>query len=446
MPDPIRKSRVPACVLLLLLSACTAAQDLAIVGARAYPAPDAAPIEDATVLVRDGRIAAVGPRASVAVPPGVRVVDGRGKSVTAGFWNSHVHLIEPPFRQPDAQPAAALEQALRERFTRWGFTTVFDIASLPGDARTLRARIERGELAGPRLLTVDMPFFPEHGTPVYVRELWRQTRAPSAEVATAGQARERATRQIAAGADGVKLFTGAILGGPGGVLPMPVEIARAAADAAHAHGKPVFAHPTDQAGLDVALASGVDVLAHAAPDAGAWSPEFVARLKAEAIAFVPTLALFDSELRREQAPEAVRAKFVGSAQQQLGAMAAGGGRVLFGTDAGYIHVFDTRLELQLMAAAGLDWRQILASLTTGPAKHFGQAGERGRLEPGMAGDLVVLDADPQARADAFADVHMTVRDGRVLHDAAEPAARDAASPAPASARHHSSPPSGPTRH
>lgn len=419
MPDPIRKSRVPAYVLLLLLSACTAAQDLAIVGARAYPAPDAAPIEDATVLVRDGKIAAVGARASVVVPAGVRVVEGRGKSVTAGFWNSHVHLIEPPFRQPDA---------------------------LPGDARALRARIERGEVAGPRLLTVDMPFFPERGTPVYVRELWRQTRAPSAEVATAGQARERATRQIAAGADGVKLFTGAILGGPGGVLPMPVEIARAAADAAHAHGKPVFAHPTDQAGLDVALASGVDVLAHAAPDAGAWSPEFVARLKAEAIAFVPTLALFDSELRREQAPEAVRAKFVGSAQQQLGAMAAGGGRVLFGTDAGYIHVFDTRLELQLMAAAGLDWRQSLASLTTGPAKHFGQAGERGRLEPGMAGDLVVLDADPQARADAFADVHMTVRDGRVLHDAAEPAARDAASPAPASARHHSSPPSGPTRH
>ena len=419
MLNLLAKRAVPVGTLVaLLFSTAAAAQDLAIVGARVYPAPNVAPLDDATVVIRDGRIAVVGARDRVVVPTGMRVVDGRGKHVAAGFWNSHVHLIKPPFLAPDAQPASALDDALRDRFTRWGFTTVFDIASLPGDARALRTRIARGEVAGPQVLTVDMPFFPEHGTPIYVRELWQQTKAPSAEVATAEQARSRAAAQIEAGADGVKLFTGAIIGGPGGVLPMSTEIARATVAEAHAHGKPAFAHPTDRAGLDVAVDSGVDVLAHAAPDAGAWSPDFVARLKAADVAFVPTLTLFDSELRREGVPEPVLEKFVGAAKQQLGAMARGGGQVLFGTDAGYIDVYDTHLEFQLMAAAGMDWRQILASLTTAPAQRFGQAAVRGRVQEGFEGDLVVLGSNPEVSADAYADVRMTVRDGRVIYDAA----------------------------
>ncbi len=422
MPTVLLKPRAAIAVLLAFAAPTAAAQDLAVVSARVYPTPDAAPIEDATVWIRDGRIAAVGPRSSVKVPSGVRVIDGRGTSVTAGFWNSHVHLIKPPFHSPDEQSAATLTDALRERFTRWGFTTLFDIASLPGDARAVRARIGRGEVVGPQLLTVDMPFFPEHGTPIYVRELWQQTKAPSAEVATVAEARSRAAAQIKAGADGVKLFTGAIVGAPQGVLPMSKDIARATVAEAHAHGKPAFAHPTDKAGLDVAVDSGVDVLAHSAPDAGEWSPEFVARLKADDVALVPTLTLFDSELRREGVPEPVVKRFVDTAQQQLKAMAAGGGQILFGTDAGYIDVYDTHLEYQLMAAAGMDWRQILASLTTAPAQRFGQSALRGRLVEGFAGDLVVLRTDPRVRPDAFAEVRMTVRDGRVIYDATAPSA------------------------
>jgi len=410
------KLRAIGGVLFACMTVPAAAQDLAVVGARVYPAPDATPIDDATVLIRDGRIAAVGPRRSVKVPRGTRVIDGKGTSVTAGFWNSHVHLIKPPFHQPDAQPVAALDDALRERFTRWGFTTLFDIASLPGDVRALRERIKRGDVTGPQLLTVDMPFFPEHGTPIYVRELWAQTMTPSAEVATAEQGRSRAAAQIEAGADGVKLFTGAIVGKPQGVLPMSKEIAKAVVDEAHARGKVAFAHPTDQAGLDVAVDSGVDVLAHAAPESEPWTPAFVARLKAEDVAFIPTLTLFDSELRREGVPAPVIERFVGSAKQQLKEMAQGGGQVLFGTDAGYIDIYDTHQEFQLMAAAGLDWRQILASLTTAPAKKFGQGESRGRLAKGFAGDLVMLDVDPERNPDAFADVRMTVRDGVVIYE------------------------------
>lgn len=418
MPCTGFKLRVCLAVLLALLAGSVAAQDLAVVGARVYVAPDAAPIDDGTVLIQHGRIVAVGPRGKVVVPAGVRLVDGKGASVVAGFWNSHIHLIKPPFHAPDAQPAAELSTALRDRFTRWGFTTLYDIASLPGDARALRARINQGEVVGPQLLTVDMPFFPEHGTPIYVRELWQQTHAPSAEVATAAQARERAEAQLAAGADGVKLFTGAIVGGPGNVTPMSVEIARAAVEAAHAHGKPAFAHPTNQVGLAVAVDSGVDVIVHAAPESGEWKPAFVARLKADNVALVPTLTLFSAELLREGVPEPVVRELVKNSQQQLQALSNAGGQILFGTDAGFHDTYDTQLEYQLMAEAGMDWRQILASLTTAPAERFGQADQRGRLQSGFAGDLVVLGSDPQSQPQALADVRMTVRDGRVLYDAA----------------------------
>lgn len=418
MPPILRTPLLMTPLVLALLAGTATAQDLAIVGARIHTAPDAAPLANATIWIRDGRIAALGPDDEVRVPAGVRIIDGRGRSVTAGFWNSHVHLIQPPFHQPAAQGVAALDEALHARFTRWGFTTLFDIGSLPGDVRALRARIGSGEVTGPQLLTVDMPFYPEHGTPIYVRELWAQTRTPSAEVATPAQARQRAAAQIAAGADGVKLFTGAIVGGAQRVLPMPRDVATATVAEAHAHGKPAFAHPTDLPGLEIAIDSGVDVLAHAAPDAGAWSPALVQRLKDADVALVPTLTLFDTGLREEGVPEAVVARFVGAAQQQVKAVVDSGGQVLFGTDAGYIQVYDTHLEYRLMAAAGMGWRQILASLTTAPAQRFGQSAQRGRLAEGLAGDLVMLGGDPQVSPEAFADVQLTVRDGRILHERA----------------------------
>ena len=405
-------------LLLAMLAAPAAADELAIVGARVYAAPDAAPLDDATIVLRDGRIAAVGPRATVKLPRSAKVIDAHGMVATAGFWNSHIHLITPPYHLPQEQPAPALSTALHEQYTRWGFTTLFDIASLPGDVLALRQRIVRGEVTGPRLLTVDMPFYPEHGTPIYVRDLWEKYQVPSAEIATPEQGRERAAKQLDAGADGVKLFTGAIVGGEQRVLDMPVAVGKAVVDEAHARHKPAFAHPTDTGGLTAALDSGVDVLAHTAPDAGDWSPALLARLKRQHVALIPTLTLFESEPRRQGAPEPVVVRFVGQAQRQLKAASDAGVDVLFGTDAGYIEIFDTHREYQLMAAAGLDWRQILASLTTTPARRFGDPAHEGRLAPGMAADLVLLGGDPALAADAFADVRLTVRAGKVIHEAA----------------------------
>lgn len=273
------------------------AADLAIVGAKVVTAPHAPPIERGTVLMRGGRIAAVGAANQLAVPRHAQRIDGTGTVVVAGFWNSHVHMLAFPLREAASRPAAELSQALEDTFTRWGFTTVFDIGSIPGNSFALRRRIDSGAVTGPAILTTDAPFFSKDGTPIYVRDLLQQLRAPNMEVASVEQAQSRAQQQLEGGADGLELMAGAIVGGAAGVLPMDRTIAAAVVQQAHRARKPAFAHPTTIEGLEVSIASGVDVLAHTTPTEGPWSAAFAARLVAQNIALTPTLSLFDVELK-----------------------------------------------------------------------------------------------------------------------------------------------------
>jgi imidazolonepropionase-like amidohydrolase len=104
--------------------------------------------------------------------------------------------------------------------------------------------------------------------------------------------------------------------------------------------------------------------------------------------------------------------------------ARAGGTILFGTDVGYLSDYDPRDEVALMAAAGFSWRDILAALTTSPAARFGESERRGRIAPGMDGDLVVLAGDPVRDVGAFTRVRHTVRGGRLLYSA--PAATSSA--------------------
>jgi cytosine/adenosine deaminase-related metal-dependent hydrolase len=121
----------------------------AYVGGTVIAAPDAAPIADGAVLIDGERIVAVGPRASVAVPPGAHVVDCHGTTVVAAFWNTHVHFTEPRWADAAHAPAASLEESLRAMLGRWGFAHVFDTGSNIADTGALRRRIEGGEIAGP---------------------------------------------------------------------------------------------------------------------------------------------------------------------------------------------------------------------------------------------------------------------------------------------------------
>ena len=121
-----------ALFLLGVLIACASARssDLALVGAKIYPSPTEQAIENGSILVHDGRIVAVGPSAAVKIPHGARVIDCKGLVVTAGFWNSHVHILLPGLLHAEKLSSQQVTSQLQEMLPRWGFTTVFDIASV----------------------------------------------------------------------------------------------------------------------------------------------------------------------------------------------------------------------------------------------------------------------------------------------------------------------------
>jgi imidazolonepropionase-like amidohydrolase len=184
---------------------------------------------------------------------------------------------------------------------------------------------------------------------------------------------------------------------------------------AHKKGKPAFAHPSNMEGLEVAINSGVDVLAHTAPMSGDWNADFTQKLKSHHMALIPTMTLFEVEDKKFGASAEEDAETMALARQELGAYVKAGGEILFGTDAGYIEEYDTAEEFRQMAQAGMGWQQILASLTTNPAQRFKYATRAGTIARDKDADLVVLDADPAQDVTAFSNVHYTIRAGKVIY-------------------------------
>ena len=390
--------------LLFTAIYCTAAADaqtLALVGGSVYASPDAAPLGDAVVVTSGGVITAFGSRSEVQIPADARVIDCTGKTVVAGFWNSHVHFTQAVWRNAASAPVAPLEEHMREMLTKWGFTTVWDLGSDPNDTLALRRRIAAGEVAGPNIFLAGS-IFPKGGHPVY---LPAEMKLP--EAAAPDEAAQMARSYLGMGLDGVKLFTGAYMGDKP-VVNMDPAIAKAAVEVAHAQGKPVFAHPQNRTGVDTVIAAGVDILAHTAPGQPTTA-EQLAQFKLHGTALVPTLALFTTVVL----DPGMTARLVESSVSQLKAFSDNGGAVLFGTDVGFTKLYDTTLEYELMHRA-LSERQVLASLTANPALYF-KAAKKGKVEKGFDADLAVLDGDPVADVRNLARIAYTIRAGQIIY-------------------------------
>src|SRR4029079_6996716 len=128
---------------------------IAIVGATLFDGTGGAAVTDATIVVRGKRIAAVGPRASVRVPAGARLVNGTGKFATPGFIDTNVHLSlynngESMVRYEDRFLDLITEAAQTE--LKYGITTVRDSYGALVPLIVIRDSIAHGKLIGPRML------------------------------------------------------------------------------------------------------------------------------------------------------------------------------------------------------------------------------------------------------------------------------------------------------
>ena len=378
---------------------------LAIQHARIYTSPTEEPIDNGTVLVRDGLIAAVGTQ--VPIPADATIIPCDHCTVTAGFWNAHVHFTEPKWSMANWKSPATLNPQLADMFLSRGFTTVVDLGSNPADTFSIRRRIEKGELTGPYIYTAGTGLYPPHGIPFYLKETlprWIQALMPQPE--TPDEATRIVRRNLGSGADVTKLFTGSWVE-RGHVLPMPVEIARAAVTESHLNGKLVFAHPSNLAGTKVAIDSGVDILAHAADDTRGVDAELLQSAINKNMAMIPTLKMFTTTVTSDP-------HYMDPMRAEVNQFHQLGGTLIFGTDVGYMTDYSTEREFTELGKSSLDYKTVLAMLTTNPATRMGVADSKGTITPGKLADLTILDADPATDLTNFSRVHAVVHSGKLV--------------------------------
>jgi imidazolonepropionase-like amidohydrolase len=383
--------------------------EFAITGALIYPAPGETPIPDGVVIVGHGKIMAVGRKGEISIPKGMQVINCTGQTLVAGFWNTHVHFMEPKWNDAANLPAPQLTTQMQDMLTKYGFTSVVDIGSALQNTVALRRRVTSGEVKGPRIMTAGSPIFPKDGIPYYVTDY-----SPPAlvaimrkyEAATAADATRIVDEQLEQGADVVKLMAVSIMRPNGHIEfnPMALPVVQAATAEAHSKGKLVFAHPTNMDGIELVLAGHVDVLAHTSEEPSKWDNTISQRLKAANVTLIPTLTLFDKDKDFDEILKEVKS------------YSDIGGQIMFGTDIGFLTDYPSLTrEFGYLSRAGLTFPQILASLTTVPATRLGFAGSTGAIKKGLDADLVVLDGDPVKDQSAFYHVAYTIRQGHIIY-------------------------------
>jgi imidazolonepropionase-like amidohydrolase len=406
-----------------------------------------------TVLVRDGRIAALGPIRSLKVPPNVRLVDGRGKYLIPGLADMHTHLFSD-----DAVPDSVAPDELAVMVAN-GVTVIRLMIGTPEHLR-LRQEIVAGRTLGPQLWVAS----PQFAGKAYDNGI---------AISTPAEARAAVRRVKADGYDFVKL-----------TLFITRPVYDAVVDEARQAGIRVIGHVEQEVGVARAIEAGQQIehldnyfesaLADTAPmresvtQYGVFKPEnwrsldYIDDRKLDALAGLtvrnriwssPTLNVFnqafaigmtDAEIRgrpdwhmmpaewrdlylkartkywANAADERRRHRYVEVRNHLVKAIADSGGKILAGSDSPeWFHVYGWALhrELASYVGAGLTPFQALETATRNPAEFLGALEEWGTIEPGKRADLVLLAANPLEDITATERIEGVMLGGRWLANA-----------------------------
>jgi imidazolonepropionase-like amidohydrolase len=138
----------------------------------------------------------------------------------------------------------------------------------------------------------------------------------------------------------------------------------------------------------------------------------LAAFAASGVALIPSLAATEREAgARASGDPGATGDPLAVALARLRGFVDAGGRIVFGTGAGFAGQFDPLTDHLLLEEAGIPFPLRLAALTTEAAGRFGYQ-YLGAIEPGMAADLVLLEGDPELDATAFVEVRVVLKDGQ----------------------------------
>jgi imidazolonepropionase-like amidohydrolase len=400
--------RIAVLVAVLGVPVSAVAQTIAFVGARVIDGRGGV-IERGTVVVRDGKVVAVGPAASTTVPDGAERIDVADATIMPGIVNAHGHLTGATGMRNDPKGYTRdnLVRQLRT-YAQYGVTTVFSLGDDQEAAFELRAGQAKGPFEGSRLFV---------GGPVI-------------NGATADEARAMTDQVAAMKPDLLKIRIDDNLGSS---RKMPEAAWRATIARAKELKLPIATHIFYLADAKAALMAGADVIAHSVRDVPV-DAEFVRELKARSACYTPTLMREVSTFVYGSTPPWARDPFflkgagaaaadelsdparqaqvqssnaykqglrykegLQVAMRNLKTLVDAGARVAMGTDsgpAGRWQGFFEHLELEMMVDAGMTPMQVIVAATGTAAECHGRSGQLGSLQPGASADLLVLNANP----------------------------------------------------
>ena len=380
------------------------------------------PVDKAVLLIKEGKIEAVGPENKVSIPDGAAVIDVHGKYLLPGLIDTHIHmdlhgmadtfqenLVEDKLRT--LRTAKEMEETLRA-----GFTTVRNVGSVNYIDFAVKAGIEQGFIQGPRILTSGRIISITCSGTEYFAGMYRLADGPQ-------ECRKAAREQLKQGADLLKVMaTGAIMN-PGGVPGAPqldVDEIKAVVNEGAKLGKHTAAHAHGAQGIINSVLAGVRTIEHGTMA----DDEAVAVMADNGTFLIPTLVVHDCWINHKKSQNIPKFMIEKSkaieklGQEALHKAIQAGVKIAVGTDAGTNFNYHGKNSGEIIALVKHGFMTPMAALesATRTAAEAIQMDDRiGTLEKGKFADCLVLEKNPLEDITILSDLQnitMVIKGGR----------------------------------
>jgi imidazolonepropionase-like amidohydrolase len=376
------------------------------------------------IVVRDGRIEAVGSADSVTVPAGAKIIDLASYTVLPGLIDTHTHITSDPTLPPYAGyglsvPRMALKgAAYAQRTLLAGVTTIRDVGASGFSDVAVRDAINDSEIPGPRML-VSGPALGITGGHCDNNLL-----APEYNEVSDGVAdgivgvRHAVRRNVKYGVDVIKFCgTGGVFskGDTPGAQQYTFQEMQALIDEAHMAGRKVAVHAHGAEGIKAAIRAGVDTVEHAS----LIDDEGLQLAKKSGIYL--SMDIYNSDYTQAEGPkrgeleEFLRKdREIAQAQRENFRKAVRlGVKLTLGTDAGVYPHGDNPKQLAYMVRYGMTPMQAIQAATLNGADALGLKDQTGALATGLAADIIAVKRDPLEDIRALEQVDFVMKGGQV---------------------------------
>ena len=479
----LRGASAPPChrslITLLFVATTTLAHDLAITGATLIDGNGGPPKTDATIVIHAGRIAAVGPTATI--PSGAKTIDAKGRFIIPGLIDTNVHLslyggardrYETLAKYNGRQDEIVLEAA--QLALRYGVTTVRDSYGMLMPLTRVRDRIARGELLGARVLaagnivgwggpySISFSLTPQGNLTRFQEEMndaIAQGAGENLADLTPIELRTAISKYLDKGPDFLK-FGGTSHFSQPTYIGFSLESQKAMVEEAHKRGRVAETHSTTIEGLRLSIEAGVDLIQHPEVLSPREMPadliqvmherKVICSMLANTITGEPwTKHLKDqTEIEKKYASPAPPLTGAGERRKaaELGLdletrrrnaqqLIAGGCITTVGTDNYWAaapefaidpkpdtqsHGIGTILAIEGLVQLGMTPAQAITAGTRNGALACRRLADFGTVESGKIADLVILDADPLADIHNIRKVRSVIAGGHVVDPAKLP--------------------------